>query len=202
MHKQILNKLLALDSPDVYCDVHFGDEIRKVRVDGMTELKTLALNIILVLEGSRPAYKCDSALSLLPRVMEIASELTMLPFFDGSRIVVLRKNEQSVRDRFHKFTTRSDQTEIDEALGEVLGYPYVGCPSVPSFFVSYQVGDNVSLYAFGVPDTGYTEAVRSRIMSGLDRHNQILKQYGYEVSLFIYRTDSPEIATVLPEITA
>lgn len=202
MHKQILDKLLALEAPTTYCDVHVDGQMRKVKIDSTTELSTLALNIILVLEGSRPAYKCDSAPSLLPQVMEIAPELTMLPFFDGGRIVVLRKNEQAVRDRFRQLTTKSDMADIDRALGEVLGYPYVGCLPVPGFFVSYQVGGAVSLYAFGVPDCGYTEAVRSRITSGLERHNQALRQYGYEVSLFLYRTDSPDTATVLPEITA
>ena len=182
MYSSVLHKLLSLNPPDVYVDCHVGDIIKSVKIDTAGSLEVLALNVILVLEGKRLAYRESTLVELIPAVLQIAEgRLVSLPFIPSEPLVVLKENVSTVLQYF----TNKD---LQIAFGKVLGYAYTGEDWIGSdrhYSVSYVVG-NSYLYTFNLPKYECTTDMKARIMEDLEKYRTFLLAYGYTVDLAVF----------------
>lgn len=71
MNSDILARLLSIDPPDIYVDAYVNGEVQRLKMDSKGSLTILALNVILVLEGKRLAYRVSNLPELIPLVLEI-----------------------------------------------------------------------------------------------------------------------------------
>lgn len=189
MYSSILRKLLSLNPPDVYVDCHVGDVVKSVKIDTTTSREVLALNVILVLEGKRLAYRESTLVDLIPKVLEIAEgRLVSLPFIPSEPLIVLKENVSTVLQHFHA-------NDFHIAFGKVLGYAYTGKDWIGSnnhYSVSYIVG-NSYLYTFNLPKYGCTQDMKARIMEDLEKYRTSLSEYGYTVDLAVFSYCSGEL---------
>ena len=173
-----------------------SEETVTVKVNCQSELLILSLNIILLIEGKRLAYRACSLPSLLPKILELTGDrLVVLPLIPEEPLVMLKENLQRVVDIFTVAESR------DIAYGRVLDYPHIGSGSRDCMIVSYCVGDALALYSFQVPNSRYTREVRDKIEADLVKYRATLSLYGYDVKLFIFQNERPgETTDALPEL--
>ena len=197
----VLSNLLSLTAPGEWQDIclYSGDKIR-IKVNSSGEMLIFSLNIILLLEGKRLAYRTSSfGLSLLPKLSELTGDrLAIVPLIPEEPLIFLRENLPRVMSIFSSCKTNKD---VDAAYGTLLDYPHIGSGTRDCMIVSYCVGDALALYSFQVPNSQYTREVRDKIRYDLEKYQQVLSRYGYEVKLFVFQNERPrEMGDTLPEL--
>lgn len=153
-------------------------------------LLILSLNIILVLEGRRLAYRDDTSLGLGKQVEAIVGCVEYLPIIESEPLVVLKSKKEEVLSKFRGALASSDsRNSVHITFGQVLGYAYVDNLDVlssPWISISYALGSSDEgrcLYTFIVPKHKWCSEIRTKVLSDLEGHNRVLAEYGYKVSV-------------------
>lgn len=167
--------------------------------------ETVALNVVLVLEGVRLCYRCEYP-ELVSRILEIVPDMMSYPLIPSEPILFLKTNAKIILDKFNRSIQEDPVHGGHIGFGRVLGYVYVGPNWIGSenhFTVCYMVGEAICLYSFNVPKGEYTQYIRDIILASLDKLDTCLSEYGYRVSLeFVYRTSNKlEQSSETPQIT-
>lgn len=195
----LLSKLKVIESLDVNIkDVDNNNYL--LNKEGL--ITEFALNIILILEGSRLAYKADIDdpdinKFLIREALNYDSSLSCL--MKDEPIIFLKSNLQMIVDEF------KNNADHDLFLGKVLGYHYtgpywIGCSNGDTYTISYQTVSS-SLYAFNIPVCEYNQNVKNKILDTLRSHNLCLNKYGYEVTLLIihqFENNNVQVYYTLP----
>ena len=193
LHKLLIHKLLSLNPPDVYVDFHVGNIVESVKIDTITSLEVLTLNVILVLEGKRLAYRESTLVDLIPTVLEIAKgRLVSLPLIPSEPLIVLKENVSTVLQYFYT-------NDLHIAFGIVLGYAYTGEDWIGSnnhYSVSYVVGKS-HLYTFNLPMSECTSDMKAKIIEDLDKYRTSLSFYGYAVDLAVFSYSSGRLTPIV-----
>lgn len=147
-------------------------------------IKEFLLNVILVLNGARTAYRIfiPSALAndLMDTILNMYPDITINRYDEP--LLFLTKNKYYV-----------DEHYIDSlGMGKVLGYCYNGNDwanlSIDRLAVSPTASDkynDITLFVTMVPKYAYNGKVVDCILNQIKLYNSILNAYGFEVTLSI-----------------
>lgn len=172
----IFNYILNQKVDDVVIEV--GN--RKVLCDTQAALLCCAANVVLVLNGCRLAYRIDSVIELVDKILEYEPELMVIPYEEP--LLILRSNYEKVIGML------SESENSDMCFGLVLGYAYVAPDwNMGEHSISYKLklGDTLStfLYSFRLPIIKqYTNSIRHKIIDDLTLFQDTLAQYDIKVS--------------------
>ncbi|CAH6419586.1 Hypothetical protein POVR2_LOCUS92 [uncultured virus] len=193
MNSDILEQILSINPPDIYEDVEIEGEMKRLKLDSRAALTVLALNVILVLEGQRLAYRMSQLADLAPLVLEISQgALVSLPLIPNEPLLLSKSNLARVVIQLKQdLSGPPSDNKAHIAFGNVLGYAYVGedwMGSGNEYNISYNSG-GLSLYSFNIPKHGYTREIRDKIEADLARYRTTLAPYGYTVHLSVMSWD-------------
>jgi hypothetical protein len=172
MYKNILDTLCSLANEDF---------------ESRYEVKSFAVNVILVLEGVTPSHfvgpNClsEEILSLLP------NNLSMTRLKEGPHVLYLKKNEDKIK------VILEDENNPCVKLGRVLGYDYV-CEDYHRPYDYYRVAfflsdDSCGIYAFKIPAEKYDDSYRVKADKKLKEMNETLEKYGLVATVAIEYVD-------------
>lgn len=180
---EILEQIDLLD--DIY--TYIGD--KKYKLSKKHLVTIFALNIILVIEGGRLAYRAgdDIPIKLFDFIMKY-QELIYLPYPKEEPLIILRKNKSRVLN-----ILKNHLEDFSVGISKVLGYDYNGSDWYggykPMYSVSYEAIDsndiNYTLYTFRMPVNKYTDEIRNKIITKQKIFNDILSNYNYDVIISV-----------------
>ena len=189
LYEKIMNCLA--DMEDIYQEA----EGVNYKLDKEYLLRTTALNVVLVKNGSRLAYRESSLPSIANFVTKLDPELMLIPIIKEEPLIILRSNLSIVLEIV------KGETDIHIIMAKLLGYRYVvsdWSSTISSYTVHYvaQLGNGVQpktqeyiLYSYIVPNDKYTNSVKQDISNDLDKFNSVLSSYGYFAKTDIWHND-------------
>ena len=164
-------------------------------IDKENELTKFALNIVLILEGKRLVYKadlCDPDVNkfMIREALNYESSLQCI-----NSLIFLKSNAQIIVDKLNK------NIDSDQALGIILDYHYIGpywegLSNGDTYSISYvakSLNKDYHLYTFNVPVNEYTQEIKNKILATQDSYNQALKQYGFNVDIFVLHQSENDV---------
>ncbi len=168
--------------------VQIGD--KKYKTDTKSELTVVALNVILVLEGARLAYKdiflINNNKYLIDFIEKLCGEIIIIPDL-GEPFIILKKNKIQIENLLLE--------EVESGLGnaKILGYAYIGNDwygSKNKYHISYTAIDNNNkefpLYTFICPIEKFNNQIRNKLLDDKCLFENILIKYGYYVKISIW----------------
>lgn len=149
------------------------------------ELVTFALNIILVLERSRLAYRADLSRKLNTRLLSfirsLHPELMIISQPVEEPLVILKSNYSQVAKIL------LGEKDFHIGIGKVLGYLYTGPNWMlfkqDSYSLGYYIVNDANssqerLYTFVVPAEAYTLQIQEKAQHDQAKYQSILRSYG------------------------
>lgn len=172
----------------IYVEMMDGSMREVCKIEDITRF---ALNVILVLEGVRLAYRADVPTlsvnkTLIDMSIALSGVLTIVPTTHTKYLEPLLYLKTREKEIEHLLKTLSDS---EDPLGKVLQYSYYGndwvdregSHKVVSLTVEHiQTKKQYNLYGFNVPIDKYTEEIRKDVLETVRRYNSVLPQYGYQ----------------------
>ena len=161
----------------------------KYNIPKLPILMCYALNILLVLEEGRLAYRSDVQdkninRHLIKAVLDHNQDLMELPYIEEEPLIILKKNYELVKNML------CSDADFHIAIGKVLGYAYTGpdwsCGINDTYNIGYVVqydGGNTNLYRFIVPMDKYNGDIKQQIIDDAVKYQNILDNYGFNVNI-------------------
>ncbi len=192
MSEQIVNQNIfkqILDQTDNIVVDYIQIEDKKYKSNPSWSLTVFALNVILVLEGARLAYKDISLIDNNPFLINFIEKLCdeIIVISDSKEpFVLLKKNKNQIKNLLLE--------EEDNGLGiaKILGYAYVGNDwygSENKYHISYWAIDNNNkefpLYTFVCPIEKFNNEIRNKLLNDKCLFESILNKYGFDVKIKI-----------------
>ena len=206
-YQQILNILLS--QIDIMNDIYVQVDDKQYKLDKAKLITIFALNIILVLEGVRIAYRIDDNLiDLIPLVKTLDEKINIIPYPPTEPLIILKENKKSIINMLNIALKKSEEA-VHITMGDILGYAYTGsdwqCGYRDTYGINYVAIDEFSnkyiLYTFVVPINKYNDDIRQQILDDEKIYNNILERYGYiviaEASIHL-KDNFPNPLTFLP----
>ena len=173
---------LMLEQVKVFDDAHIsiGNTKQKLHKHGL--IVTSALNVILVLNEARLAYRIDIPnisfnTYLIEYIKNICPNIIDIPIPIEEPLLLLEKNKQTIE------TILNEGKSFDMCMAKILGYPYCGpnwYKDIKKYMFHYYVVDNnnvdYNLYSFMCPILEYTNEIREKILNDKVIYELILEE--------------------------
>lgn len=199
MFQHILGKFSIIKNLSIKISDVLG---KKYELDIFKGLTSFALNVQLVIDEKRLAYRVDTLdydmrVYLIDIVKKYNPDIISISVIKEEPLLILKKNSREVINTFKNVKTNE---EFNIAFGKVLGYLYVSPvlflnTNYHTVFYKATDRDNISfcIHGFTIPLDKYDDIIKSQIFEKVKSYSEVLENYGYNISIEVLSRNDHDV---------